>query len=42
MTEIYEMGGLLTPLTGEQLQTNIDQTIYFVQTGEPLTITQDG
>ena len=42
MTEIYEMEGFLTSLTGQQVQTNIDQTIDFVQTGKPLTITQDG
>ena len=42
MTEIYEMDGFLTPLTVEQVQTNFDQTIDFVQTGKALTITQDG
>jgi PHD/YefM family antitoxin component YafN of YafNO toxin-antitoxin module len=29
-------------LTVEQVQTNFDQTINFVQTSKPLTITQDG
>ena len=36
------MDGFLTPLTGQQVQTNIDQTIDFVKTGKPLSITQDG
>jgi antitoxin (DNA-binding transcriptional repressor) of toxin-antitoxin stability system len=36
------MEGFMTSLTAEQVQTNFDQTIYFVQTGKPLTITQDG
>jgi antitoxin (DNA-binding transcriptional repressor) of toxin-antitoxin stability system len=36
------MEGFMTSLTVEQVQTNFDQIIYFVQTGKPLTITQDG
>jgi antitoxin (DNA-binding transcriptional repressor) of toxin-antitoxin stability system len=36
------MEGFMMSLTVAQIQTNFDQTIYFVQTGKPLTITQDG
>ena len=36
------MEGFMTSLTVEQVPTNFDQTIDFVQTGKPLTITQDG
>jgi antitoxin (DNA-binding transcriptional repressor) of toxin-antitoxin stability system len=36
------MEGFMTSLTVEQVQTNFDETIHFVQSGEPLTITQDG
>jgi PHD/YefM family antitoxin component YafN of YafNO toxin-antitoxin module len=36
------MEGFMTSLTAEQVQTNFDQTIDFVQTSKPLTITQDG
>jgi antitoxin (DNA-binding transcriptional repressor) of toxin-antitoxin stability system len=36
------MEGFMTSLTVEEVQTNFDQTIGFVQTGKPLTITQNG
>jgi antitoxin (DNA-binding transcriptional repressor) of toxin-antitoxin stability system len=36
------MESFMMSLTIEQLQTNFDQTIDFVQTGKSLTITQDG
>jgi antitoxin (DNA-binding transcriptional repressor) of toxin-antitoxin stability system len=36
------MEGFMTSLTIAQIQTNFDQTIDFVQTGNALTITQDG
>jgi prevent-host-death family protein len=32
----------MTSLTVKEVQTNFDQAIDFVQTGKPLTITQDG
>jgi antitoxin (DNA-binding transcriptional repressor) of toxin-antitoxin stability system len=36
------MKGFMTSLTVEQVQTNFDQAIEFVEMGKPLTITQDG
>jgi antitoxin (DNA-binding transcriptional repressor) of toxin-antitoxin stability system len=36
------MEGFMKQLTVEQVQINLDQTIDYVQTGKPLTITQDG
>jgi PHD/YefM family antitoxin component YafN of YafNO toxin-antitoxin module len=36
------MEGFMMSLTVEQAQTNFDQTIDFVQSGKPLTITLDG
>jgi PHD/YefM family antitoxin component YafN of YafNO toxin-antitoxin module len=36
------MEGFMRSLTVEEVQSNFDETIGFVQTGKPLTITQDG
>jgi prevent-host-death family protein len=36
------MEGFMTSLTVEQVQINLNQTIDYVQTGKPLTITKDG
>jgi hypothetical protein len=36
------MEGFMKPLTVEQVQTNFDQAIEFVETSKSLTITQDG
>jgi PHD/YefM family antitoxin component YafN of YafNO toxin-antitoxin module len=36
------MKSFMTSFTVEQIQTNFEHTIDFIQTGKPLTITQDG
>jgi antitoxin (DNA-binding transcriptional repressor) of toxin-antitoxin stability system len=36
------MEGFMTSLTVKQVQINLNQTIDYVETGKPLTITQDG